>query len=136
MALEPIGWPAYDFKSKVAKILVIDDDEVLREYAAECLRGVGHEVLTAEDGETGVALAAAERPDVVVTDVMMPGMFGFAVVHVLRENPTLAKTRIIISSLNFHADPEGVRSSGADRFLPKPYAPEALVGMVSELLGS
>ena len=128
--------PEYDFKSNVAKILVIDDDEVLRVYAAECLRTAGHRVLTAMDGEQGVALASAERPDVVVTDVMMPGMFGFAVVHALRANPALAKTRIIISSLNFHADAEGVRSSQADRFLPKPYSPEALTGMVAELLRS
>ena len=128
--------PAYDLGSKVAKILVIDDDEVLRVFAAECLRAAGHEVLTAEDGEQGVALAAAEQPDVVITDVMMPGMFGFAVVQALRANPDLARTRIIISSLNFYADPEAVRSSGADRFLPKPYTPEALAGMVAELLGS
>jgi CheY-like chemotaxis protein len=132
--LEPTWNPGYDFSSNVAKIIVIDDDEVLRAYAAECLRAAGHEVLTAEDGERGVALAAAERPDVVVTDVMMPGMFGFAVVHLLRANRDLAKTRIIISSLNFHADAEAVQSSGADRFLPKPYAPEALTGMVAELL--
>ena len=120
----------------MAKILVIDDDEVLRTYAAECLRADGHQVLTAEDGEQGVALATAEQPDMVVTDIMMPGMFGFAVVQALRANPELAKTRIIISSLNFYADTEAVQRSGADRFLPKPYAPEALIGMVAELLGS
>ena len=118
----------------MAKILVIDDDEVLRAYAAECLRADGHQVFTAEDGEQGVALAAAEKPDLVVTDIMMPGMFGFAVVQTLRANPSLAKTRIIVSSLNFYADSEAVQSSGADRFLPKPYTPDALVQMVAELL--
>lgn len=119
----------------MAKILVIDDDEVLRTYAAECLRADGHEVLEAEDGEQGVAQAAAEQPDVVITDIMMPGMFGFGVVQSLRSNPRLAQTRIIVSSLHFYGEPEAVQQSGADRFLPKPYAPEALTQMVAELLG-
>jgi len=120
----------------LAKILVIDDDEVLRVYAAECLRADGHEVLTAEDGEQGVALAAAEQPDVVVTDVMMPGMFGFAVVQALRANPALAVTKVIVSSLKSYAnDLRLAQNAGADRFLAKPYAPEALLNMVAELLG-
>ena len=118
----------------MARILVIDDDDVLRTYAAECLRTEGHEVLEAADGKQGVAVAAAEKPDLVVTDIMMPGMFGFAVIQDLRANPDLGRTRIIVSSLNFHADSEAVKSSGADRFLPKPYPPEALTSMAAELL--
>jgi CheY-like chemotaxis protein len=83
----------------MAKILLIDDDEVTRTFAAECLREVGHQVLTAEDGEQGLALAGVEKPELVITDVMMPGVHGFGVVEAMRANPALAKTRIIVSSL-------------------------------------
>ena len=120
----------------MAKILVIDDNKVLLTFAAECLRTDGHQVLTAENGEQGLALAEMEKPDLVVTDVMMPGMFGFGVVNALRANPAFAATRIIVSSLNFHGDIQSAKSVGADRFVPKPCSPEALIRMVAELLGS
>ena len=120
----------------VAKILVIDDDEILRTYAAECLRGAGHEVLTAEDGEQGLAVAATEKPECVITDLMMPGVHGFGVVEALRNNKALASIKIIVSSLKSYAsDLQLAKNAGADRFLPKPYAPDALIAMVAELLG-
>ena len=120
----------------MGKILVIDDDEIFRILAAKYLRADGHQVLTAENGEQGLALAEMEKPDLVVTDLMMPGMFGFAVVNALRANPAFAAIRIIVSSVNFHGDIASAKSVGADRFLPKPYARDALINMVAELLGS
>ena len=120
----------------MAKILVIDDDEVLRVYAAECLRADGHEVLEAEDGAQGLAMAETEKPALVLTDVMMPGIHGFGVVEALRANPALAATKVIVSSLKSYAsDIRLAQNAGADRFLPKPYAPEALLNMVADLLG-
>jgi len=65
----------------MAKILVIDDNEVMRAFAAECLRAEGHEVIEAEDGAQGLALAESERPVLVLTDVMMPGIHGYGVVE-------------------------------------------------------
>ena len=121
----------------MAKILVIDDNEVMRTFAAECLRADGHEVLEAEDGEQGLEVAGKEKPALVLTDVMMPGIHGFGVVEALRANPALAATRVIVSSLKSYAvDLRLAESAGADRFLPKPYKPEALLDLVAELLGA
>jgi phosphoribosyl 1,2-cyclic phosphodiesterase/CheY-like chemotaxis protein len=119
----------------VSRVLIIEDDAVTCLFAETCLHAAGHEVLTAEDGETGLRLAAEHRPDVVLTDLMMPGIHGFGVVEGIRGNPDLAGTRIIVCSMKSYAsDIQQAKSTGADRFLAKPYTPEALKQVVSEVI--
>src|ERR1017187_9152941 len=105
----------------MSRVLIIDDDPVICLFAEACLSAAGHQVLTAEDGETGLRLATGHRPDVVITDVMMPGIHGFGVVEAIRANPNLAGTRIVVCSMKSYAsDIQQAKNAGADRFLAKP----------------
>jgi phosphoribosyl 1,2-cyclic phosphodiesterase/CheY-like chemotaxis protein len=119
----------------MARVLIIEDDPVTSLFAETCLSAAGHEILTADNGETGLRMAAEQRPDVVVTDVMMPGIHGFGVVEAIRANPQLSATRIVVCSMKAYAsDIQQAKNAGADRFLAKPYTPEALEQVVAELV--
>src|SRR5580658_8012990 len=119
----------------MSQVLIIDDDSVICLFAETCLSAAGYEVLTALDGETGLRLATERRPDVVVTDVMMPGIHGLGVVEAIRANPSLTGTRIVVCSMKSYAtDIQQAKNAGADRFLAKPYSPEALQEVVAELI--
>ncbi len=102
-------------------ILLIDDDELCRTPAAMMLRRAGWEVFVAEDGERGLELAVAHRPDVILCDLLMPRGNGYHVCRVVRQIPELQKTRIIvISGRDFASDRESATEAGADEFLVKP----------------
>ncbi len=68
-------------------ILVIDDNQDIRENTAEILEMGGYKIFTAENGKKGVELALKEKPDVIVCDIMMPELDGYGVLHLLRKNP-------------------------------------------------
>ena len=68
-------------------ILVIDDNNDIRENTAEILDMAGYKTLTAENGKKGVDLALKEKPDLIVCDIMMPELDGYGVLHLLRKNP-------------------------------------------------
>src|SRR5690348_2080611 len=119
----------------MAKILVIDDDEIFRALVAEVLGVQGHRVLAAEDGEAGMSLVAAERPDLILLDLMMPKVHGYGVLEQIRSKPQLGHPKIIVSSAkSYETDIRRAKSFGADRYLIKPYKPAELVKIVDELL--
>src|SRR5688572_1071833 len=95
----------------------------------------GFEVLTAADGAEGLAAARATAPDVIVTDVMMPNMDGFAFLAALREEQSTQTTPVIIVSAKAQASDrrEGL-DAGADDYLTKPFEPLELVERVTTLL--
>ena len=72
---------------KTVRVLVADDDRLLRTAAATTLRSAGFEVLAAADGEEAVALARAERPDLILLDLVMPKVDGFAALARLKDDP-------------------------------------------------
>jgi phosphoribosyl 1,2-cyclic phosphodiesterase/CheY-like chemotaxis protein len=119
----------------MSRVLIIEDDPVTSLFAETCLSAAGYEVLTAEDGETGLRLAVEQHPDVVVTDVMMPGIHGLGVVEAIRSNPQLSAMRLVVCSMKAYAsDIQQAKNAGADRFLAKPYTPEALQQVVADLV--
>ncbi len=119
----------------MSKILVIDDDPLIRALAVKRLSADGHLVLTAPDGEAGLRIVNTERPEMVLVDLMMPKVHGFAVVEAIRNDPKLAKTRIIVcSAKSYPTDIHLAKSAGADRYLIKPYDLDALSRMIRELL--
>ena len=69
------------------RILVIDDNNDIRENTAEILELAGYKTFTAENGKRGVELAMKEKPSVIVCDIMMPELDGYGVLHLLRKNP-------------------------------------------------
>jgi CRP-like cAMP-binding protein len=103
-------------------ILVIEDNNDVRENIAEILELSQFNVLTAENGKIGVRLAQEQQPDLIICDVMMPELDGFGVLHILSQNPATAKIPFIF--LTAKADKTDFRkgmSLGADDYLTKPF---------------
>jgi phosphoribosyl 1,2-cyclic phosphodiesterase/CheY-like chemotaxis protein len=119
------------------KILVIEDDEALNEYAVRALKKADYEVERAYDGQEGIEKALAFKPDCVVVDLMMPGMHGIEVCERLRREETTANVRILVASAKgYQQDVDAATHAGADAYLRKPYRTEALQEKVAELLAA
>jgi DNA-binding response OmpR family regulator len=118
-----------------AKVLLIDDNANLLKLISIILRQSGFDVQMAHSGKLGVSLAEAEKPDLVLLDVMMPDMNGYEVCRQLRANADLAHTRIILfSAMSRRKDKETGFEAGADDYLIKPIHPVELVSKVREVL--
>ncbi|HXA39332.1 MAG TPA: PleD family two-component system response regulator [Phenylobacterium sp.] len=117
-----------------ARILVVDDIEANVRLLQAKLEAEYYEVLTAPDGPTALALAAAEKPDIVLLDVMMPGMDGFAVCRRLKDD---IETRhipvVLLTALDGRADRVAGLEAGADEFLTKPIDDVMLFARVRSL---
>lgn len=118
-----------------ARILVVEDDTFVQAVVGDVLISHGHEVHTATDGATALAAAMIHPPDLVISDVMMPGMDGWALVRRVRSHPRLAFVPFIfLSSLSSLDDVLRGFRLGADDYLPKPFSPEALLERVAHAL--
>jgi class 3 adenylate cyclase len=118
-----------------ARILVVDDQRANAEMMAEVLRARGYEVLTAPSGEAALAQVRAVRPDLLVSDILMPGMDGYEVCHRLRNDAATALLPVIlVTSLDAQAERVKGLEAGADDFLSKPINWEELFARVRSLL--
>jgi CRP-like cAMP-binding protein len=103
-------------------ILVIDDNNDLRENTAEILDLAGYKTLTAENGKRGVEVASSEKPDVIVCDIMMPELDGYGVLHLLRKNPeTQSIPFIFLTAKTERSDFRKGMEMGADDYVTKPF---------------
>jgi CheY-like chemotaxis protein len=115
------------------RILVVDDEPVVLEALEALLRQEGHQVLTASDGEAALRLAQAERPDIILLDLHLPGLSGFEVVNRLRQVPELAAVPVIAFSGKFVSPEErGLLTQQAVQFVGK-YGPVALNRLLDDL---
>ncbi len=114
-------------------ILIIDDDrEILRGLAIR-LRAAGCDVISAPDGESGIARAAASAPDLCTLDVQMPGMDGLEVLAVLKARPETAAIPVVVLSANVVETTRArALSLGAACFLQKPCPIEHIVSLAME----
>ena len=119
----------------MAKVLLVDDQSDIRRLIRITL-GKSFEVIEAEDGVTGLALARHERPDLVVLDVMMPGTLdGLQVLDAIRADPALQGTRVIMVTARGQAhDYEAGMARGADAYFIKPFSPLQLAACIKETL--
>ena len=118
-----------------AKVLCIDDDRLILDLLATTLTAHGFEPLTAADGPTGIALAQAERPRLILVDIMMPEMDGFEVCRRLKADLRTHTIPLII--LTASADPKlhiQAFRAGADLALTKPFQPERLIATLRAAL--
>jgi len=103
-----------------AKILLVEDDNNLREIYEARLEAEGYTIVTAKDGEEALVIAKAEKPDLVVSDVMMPRISGFEMLDILRNTSELKYTKVImLTALGQADDQTRATSLGADRYLVK-----------------
>lgn len=104
----------------MAKILLVEDDINLREIYAARLSAEGYELVVASDGEEALSKAVAEKPNLILLDVMMPKISGFDVLDILRSTPETKATKVIIlSALSQQSDRERGERLGADKYLVK-----------------
>jgi CheY-like chemotaxis protein len=116
-------------------LLVCDNEEVLRGLVRATLAPYGYRLLEARDGDEALALARAERLELILLDMMMPGRTGLEVVEALRRDPALRDIPVIMLTARTQAsDRRAAERAGVDRFLAKPFSPAALARTVAEVL--
>ena len=116
-------------------VLVIDDEAINRDLLTRRLTHDGHLVATAETGEAGLARAAHEKVDVILLDVLMPGLSGYEVLSALKADPTLREIPVLmISALDQTSSVTRCIALGADDYLTKPFDPLVLRARVSSCL--
>ena len=119
-----------------ATILVVDDDPVILQLLQVNFEMEGFTVITAADGQEGVERTRAERPDVIVSDVMMPRMSGLELVAELKGDPdTAAIPVLLLTAKAQQSDIADGMAKGADDYVTKPFEPLDLVDRVNRLLG-
>jgi two-component system, cell cycle response regulator len=113
------------------RVLVVDDDPLVRNLLSAVLHDANFDLIEAVDGHEALALAASNPPDVVVLDVMMPGIDGYEVCRMLRADPDFATTRIVIlTAKSAPGAREEAIHAGADAFFTKPFSPLDLIETV------
>lgn len=102
------------------KIMLVEDDNNLREIYGERLTAEGYEIISAGDGEEALALAVKEKPDLIISDVMMPKISGFYMLDILRQTPETKNTKVIMmTALSQTEDKDRADKLGADKYLVK-----------------
>jgi two-component system cell cycle response regulator DivK len=118
------------------RILVVEDQEDLRDVLRTLLTGSGYEMIEAADGQAGVEKAKAERPDLILMDIQMPVLNGYDATHQIKAHLNLTATPIIaVSSFAMKGDEEKARASGCDSYVTEPYSPMQLLRVIRGFLG-
>ncbi len=119
----------------MARILMVDDSPTELAIVKGILEREGHTVFTAGDGAEGVALAIAEKPDLIFMDIVMPDMNGFKATREISGNPdTLSIPVIVMSSKNQQTDIEWAKRQGAVEYLVKPVNADVIIAAVEKTL--
>ena len=117
------------------KVLIVDDELHILESVSYVVRGIGMDPLTAEDGEEAVRLAGAERPDLIILDVMLPKLSGLQVCERIRANPEIRHIPILmLSARGQESDEVQGMQAGADEYMTKPFSPRRLKSLIEEMV--
>ena len=119
------------------KILLIEDDKFLRELMVKKLLTMDYDVTSAVDGESGLSMIKEVKPDVVLLDLILPGINGFEVLEKAKQNPEIADIPVIIlSNLGQKEDIERGQKLGAADFMIKAhFTPQEVVNKIKAILG-
>ena len=119
----------------MARILIIEDNEHNLYLETFILQKNGHEVIQASSGEAGIVRAAQELPDLILLDIQLPGMDGYAVAQALRRNAAIAQIPIIaVTSYAMTGDRERILAAGCTSYIEKPINPETFHLEVAQFL--
>ena len=116
-------------------VLMIEDNEQNRYLATFLLERRGHSVVSSADGPSGIEEAARLRPDIILLDIQMPGLDGYAVARALRQNPALDAIPIVaVTSYAMPGDREKALEAGCTGYLEKPIDPDTFVDSIERFL--
>jgi two-component system cell cycle response regulator DivK len=117
------------------RILVVEDHEENRRIMRDLLTAAGYEMIEAVTGEDGVALAARERPDLILMDIQLPGLDGYDTTRRIKADPALRAIPIIaVTSYALSGDDVKAFAAGCDAYVTKPFSPRALLAKIREYL--
>ena len=121
----------------MATILVVDDEPDVVEIVSYRLRQDGHTIFTAANGEEALTAVAVHHPDLMILDVMMPGIDGFEVVQRLKRHPNASLAQTPVMMLTAKTDRQSIAhgwSQDVDNYVTKPFKPDELAKTVSAVL--
>lgn len=115
-------------------VLIIEDEQEIRDLLAHYLRKEGFLPLVAPDGETGLALVRSERPDMILLDIMLPKMDGLELLRIVRTDPAVARTPLLmLTAKGDETDRVVGLELGADDYIPKPFSPREVVARIKAI---
>jgi DNA-binding response OmpR family regulator len=121
----------------LGRVLVVDDDEVIRQLIEVNLQMEGFEVVTAVDGQDCLDKGAVIKPDVITLDVMMPRLDGWVTATQLRNNPETAGIKVVLITARAQEDDRNRGEQiGVDAYLTKPFDPAEMIRVVRALAGA
>lgn len=122
----------------MAKIVIVEDTKNVREIISFMLRNRGHEVLEAKTGTEGYDIIKKNKPDIIILDIMLPGMDGFEICSSVKGDSVLKNCKVVILSAvsaGSNVNPEELRKKvNADMFLVKPFKAKELLDAIDHLL--
>ncbi len=119
----------------MAIILIIEDNAANMKLATLLLHNAGHTTLCAEDAETGLTMARADKPDLILMDIQLPGMDGLAATVLLKQDPATAAIPVIaLTAMAMKKDEEKTRAAGCDGYIAKPLRYLELLAAIDTLL--
>lgn len=117
------------------KVLIIEDNEQNMYLVTFILEKNGYNVIQAQDGRKGIALAGQVKPDIILLDIQLPNMDGYAVAHELKANPGLDDVPIVaVTSYAMAGDRERIVAAGCEGYIEKPIDPETFMRQVEQFL--
>ena len=120
-----------------AKILVVDDDAISLELMEAMLVPNGYEIITANDGSKAVAIIVEQKPDLILLDIMMPGLDGYSTLTKIKENKTISKIPVVmLTAMGFQLNKELALRFGAVGYITKPVDLDELLKTISRLLSA
>ncbi len=116
------------------KILIIDDEKDMLAITVARLEKSGYEVIQASEGKGGLKKMEKENPDIVILDLMMPGMDGYEVSRRKNDDPRLAPIPLLVFTASVEDIQEKVRETGADGYIAKPFNASDMIKKISDTL--
>ena len=117
-----------------ARILVTEDDPQNMYLVKFLLESAGYEVLSATDGEEAVEVVRAEKPDLVLMDMLLPRMDGYEATRIIKADPETTMPVVALTAYSMKGDREAILRAGCDGYISKPIDPEVFVGQVEAYL--
>ena len=121
----------------MARILIVEDNPANMKLASLLLLKAGHTILCAVDAETGLTLARADLPDLILMDMQLPGMDGLAATALLKQDPATAAIPVIaLTAMAMKEDQEKTKVAGCDAYIAKPLRYQELYAAIDTLLAN